>query len=71
LEIIFEHPRPAILKLLSGDRDFLPLISRAYKKGWETELWGFSSGISYKLAQTVSRVHELDLVFDQIGRYQN
>jgi len=71
LEIIFEHPRPAVLKLLSGDRDFAPLISRAYKKGWETELWGFSTSISHDLASMASRVHELDTVFDQIGRYEN
>ena len=71
LEIILEHPHPAVLKLLSGDRDFLPLIKRAYRKGWEAELWGFSSSISHELAEMVSRVHELDLVFDQIGRYEN
>jgi uncharacterized LabA/DUF88 family protein len=71
LEIIFEHPRAAVLKLLSADRAFSPLISRAYKKGWETELWGFSASISHELAQMVSRVHELDVVFDQIGRYEN
>jgi len=71
LEIILEHPRPAVLKLLSGDRDFVPLIKRAYRKGWESELWGFSSSISHELAEMVSRVHELDLVFDQIGKYEN
>jgi uncharacterized LabA/DUF88 family protein len=68
LEIIIGHPRPAVLKLLSGDRDFLPLIKRAYKRGWEMELWGFSSSISNDLAQTVSRVQLLDSVFDQIGK---
>ncbi|MDR2049974.1 MAG: NYN domain-containing protein [Treponema sp.] len=70
LEILYEHPRPAVLKLLSGDRDFIPLISRAYKKNWETELWGFSTSISNELSQTVSRVHLLDSVFDQIGKYE-
>ncbi|MHC6202132.1 NYN domain-containing protein [Breznakiellaceae bacterium SP9] len=68
LEIIFEHPNPAVLKLLSGDRDFVPLITRAYKKGWETELWGFNSSISHELSQIVSRVKTLDNVFDKIGR---
>jgi len=67
LEVIFEHPRPAVLKLLSGDRDFMPLITRAYKKGWETELWGFSVSISAGLSQAVSRVQLLDSVFPLIG----
>jgi uncharacterized LabA/DUF88 family protein len=69
LDIIYEHPQPAILKLLSGDRDFMPLITRAYKKGWEVELWGFSSSISWELSQTVTRVKLLDSVFDQIGHH--
>jgi uncharacterized LabA/DUF88 family protein len=71
LEILYEHPEPAILKLLSGDRDFIPLIKRAYKKGWETELWGFSASISIELSQTVSRVQLLDSVFDKIGNREN
>ncbi|MDR3237151.1 MAG: NYN domain-containing protein [Spirochaetia bacterium] len=71
LKVIYKHPRPAILKLLSGDRDFIPLIRSAYEEGWETELWGFSSSISNELAQTVSRVRLLDAVFDQIGKYES
>jgi hypothetical protein len=47
------------------------LISRAYKKGWETELWGFSTSISHELSQIVSRVQLLDAVFDQIGKYES
>jgi uncharacterized LabA/DUF88 family protein len=68
VEKIYEHPRPAVLKLLSGDRDFLPLIKRAYKRGWEMELWGFSDSISNELAQAVHRVKLLDSVFDNIGK---
>jgi uncharacterized LabA/DUF88 family protein len=68
LKILYKHPRPAILKLLSGDRDFLPLIRSAYEEGWETELWGFSVSISNELSQTVSRVQLLDSVFDHIGK---
>ncbi|MDR0731741.1 MAG: NYN domain-containing protein [Treponema sp.] len=71
LDILYEHPCPAIMKLLSGDRDFMPLIKRAYKKGWETELWGFSSSISNELSQAVSRVQLLDSMFDKIGKYEN
>jgi uncharacterized LabA/DUF88 family protein len=70
LEIVYEYPRPAILKLLSGDSDFIPLITRACKKGWETELWGFSSSISQDLANEVTRVKLLDNVFEKIGTYE-
>ncbi|MDR1905098.1 MAG: NYN domain-containing protein [Treponema sp.] len=71
LKIIYKHPKAAVLKLLSGDRDFLPLIRSAYEEGWEAELWGFSSGISNELSQSVSRVQLLDSLFDQIGKYES
>jgi uncharacterized LabA/DUF88 family protein len=64
----YDYKRPAILKLLSGDRDFLPLIQTAYREGWETELWGFRSSVSLELAQAVNRVKTLDEIFDQIGK---
>ena len=64
LKVVYKHPRPAVLKLLSGDRDFIPLIRNAYEEGWETELWGFSSSISNDLQQLVNRVILLDDVFD-------
>jgi len=70
LKVIYKHPRPAILKLLSGDRDFIPLIRNACEEGWETELWGFSDSISNELQQMVYRVVLLDQVFDSIGKYQ-
>jgi uncharacterized LabA/DUF88 family protein len=68
VEIICDHGKPAILKLLSGDRDFIPLITTAYRRDWETELWGFNASISVELSQAVSRVQLLDNVFDQIGK---
>ncbi|MDR2500193.1 MAG: NYN domain-containing protein [Treponema sp.] len=68
VESICDHKTPAILKLLSGDRDFLPLITTASRRGWETELWGFNISISVELSQAVSRVHLLDDVFDKIGK---
>ena len=70
LKVVYKHPRPAVLKLLSGDRDFIPLIRNAYEENWETELWGFSSSISDELQQMVNRVFLLDDVFDEIGKYQ-
>jgi hypothetical protein len=70
LKVILRHPHPAILKLLSGDRDFEPLLRTASEEKWETELWGFKSGLSTNLMQIVNRVKPLDDVFDQIGKYQ-
>ena len=71
LKVIYKHPRPAILKLLSGDRDFIPLIRNAYEENWETELWGFSGAISSELQQMVNRTYLLDDVFDKIGKNQD
>ena len=70
LKVIYKHPRPAVLKLLSGDRDFIPLIRNAYEEGWETELWGFSDSISNELQQMVHRVVLLDSIVDVIGKQQ-
>lgn len=63
---------PSILKLLSGDRDFMPLISFANNKGWITEMWAFSNAFNDggEMAQTVTRIKPLDNVFDKIGRYE-
>jgi len=71
LKVIYKHPEPAVLKLLSADRDFMPLIRSAYNEKWENELWGFSNSISNDLAQMVHRVLLLDDVFDTIGKYQS
>jgi uncharacterized LabA/DUF88 family protein len=69
-EIICTEP-PGILKLLSGDRDFLPLVNIAAKRGWETEMWAFSSAFTSHglMAQTVMRSKPLDEYFDKISRY--
>ena len=67
LKVIYKHANPAIMKLLSGDRDFIPLIQAAYEEKWENELWGFKSSISAEMAQMAHRVKPLDDVFDKIG----
>ncbi|MDR2041131.1 MAG: NYN domain-containing protein [Tannerella sp.] len=70
LKVIYKHPTPAVLKLLSGDRDFIPLLKAAYEEGWETELWGFGDSISPELSLMANRTYTLDRVFDRIGKYQ-
>lgn len=68
-EIICTQPAPAILKLLSGDRDFIPLINIASRRNWETEMWAFTNSFSYggQMAQSVTRIKPLDNVFNKIG----
>lgn len=59
----------AILKLLSGDRDFIPLINIANEQAWETEMWAFTNSFRDhgEMAQSVTRVCPLDDVFGEIG----
>lgn len=68
-EIICTQTQPAIFKLLSGDRDFIPLINIANKRGWETEMWAFSNSFTSggQMAQSVTRIRPLDAIFDKIG----
>ncbi|WP_297626496.1 NYN domain-containing protein [uncultured Rikenella sp.] len=71
-EIICTTTEPATLKLLSGDRDFIPLINLAIKRGWETEMWAFSNAFNEhgEMAQSVASVKPLDYFFSEIGRYE-
>lgn len=68
VELICTTP-PAVLKILSGDSDFLPLVQTAARRGWETEMWAFHS--SYRVvgsvATSVDRIQPLDVLFDEIG----
>lgn len=67
--VLFTEPTPGVLKVLSGDRDFIPLINMAVKRGWETEMWAFSSSFTSHgmMAQTVNRIKPLDTYFNVIG----
>jgi len=63
---------PAILKLLSGDRDFIPLIKIANKRNWQTEMWAFTSSFSFsgEMAQSVTHTKALDNIFSKIGKHE-
>ncbi|MBE6196917.1 MAG: NYN domain-containing protein [Rikenellaceae bacterium] len=67
--IIICKQEPAVLKLVSGDSDFKPLISLANDNGWETEMWAFRNAFKRdgELAKSVSRIQVLDNVFSEIG----
>lgn len=57
----------AILKVLSGDSDFMPLIDIANESGWETEMWAFSNSIGISsMATSVTRVETLDTHLSKI-----
>ena len=58
------------LAIVSGDRDFIPLVRIAQKRGWEVEMWAFSNAYSGtgQMAMTVNRVCPLDAVFGKIGK---
>lgn len=58
---------PAVLKILSGDADFKPLVDIANSQGWETEMWAFNSSISANMDTSVTRVKPLDTIFDKIS----
>lgn len=52
---------PAVLKVLSGDSDFLPLIEVANECGWETEIWAFTSALgSSSMPTSVMRIEPMD-----------
>jgi len=58
---------PAALKILSGDSDFEPLVEVANERGWETEIWAFSSALSSNsILSNVSRIEPLDSHIDEI-----
>ena len=58
---------PAILKVLSGDSDFIPLIECANDMNWETEIWAFSSSLgSGSLMNVATRIEVLDDNIDKI-----
>ena len=59
--------KPAVLKILSGDSDFMPLIDVANDLGWETEMWAFSSALSTgSMATSVSKIEPLDSHLNEI-----
>jgi uncharacterized LabA/DUF88 family protein len=69
-EIICSTPKPHILVIASGDRDFIPLVNVAHRKGWEVEMCAFSSAFSPsgEMASSVESVRALDADFLHIGK---
>jgi NYN domain len=61
-EIICSTSKPQILVIASGDRDFIPLVNVAHRRGWEVEMCAFTSAFSPtgEMATSVERVRALD-----------
>ncbi len=70
-EIICDQKTPGVVVLASGDRDFLPLVRLAQRRGWTVEMCSFSNAFapSGAMAMEANRVRQLDSAFDKIGRY--
>lgn len=69
-EIICTTSEIMDLAILSGDRDFLPLVSVAHRRGWAVEMWAFKNAYhpSGQMAMSVDRICPLDDVFLTIGQ---
>jgi len=69
VEIICTAPEPMTLIIASGDRDFIPLVRIAQKRGWSVEMAAFSTAFTGhgEMAMTVDQVRPLDDLFTQIG----
>lgn len=70
-EIICTASETMDLVILSGDRDFLPLVTMAQKRGWSVEMWAFKNSFNSagQMAVTVDAIKPLDDVFEKIGTY--
>jgi len=69
-EIICDQREPGVVVLASGDRDFLPLVRLAHRRGWTVEMCCFSNAFSPTgaMAMEADRVRQLDSAFEKIGR---
>jgi len=70
-EIICDADQPMDLAILSGDRDFVPLVTLAQRRKWSVEMWAFANSFnsSGEMAQTVDNIHPLDHHFGPIGKH--
>ncbi|MCJ8507944.1 NYN domain-containing protein [Rhizobium lemnae] len=62
-------PNTGVLVIASGDRDFIPLVNIAHKRGWTVEMAAFQSAFTDggEMATTVDMTRPLDGSLDLIG----
>ncbi|MCW0219349.1 MAG: NYN domain-containing protein [Prosthecobacter sp.] len=70
-EIICTAGEPMDLAILSGDRDFLPLVTMAQKHGWSVEMWAFKNSFNSvgQMATSVNIIKPMDDIFNQVGAH--
>lgn len=68
-EIVCTVSAPQYIAILSGDRDFIPLVSVAQRRCWSVEMWAFKNAFNPngEMAMTVDSIKPLDDVFPEIG----
>ena len=68
-EIICLSEEAMDLVIVSGDRDFIPLVGVAHRLKWEVEMAAFTSAYNPtgEMAMSVERIFPLDFVFSKIG----
>ncbi|MBD3350435.1 MAG: NYN domain-containing protein [Candidatus Lokiarchaeota archaeon] len=69
-EIVCTSNKPQYIAILSGDRDFIPLVNVAQKRGWSVEMWAFKNAFreNGQMAMTVDNICPLDDIFPEIGQ---
>jgi uncharacterized LabA/DUF88 family protein len=70
-EIIWSAPSAMDLIIVSGDRDFIPLVGAAHRKDWCVEMAAFTSAFNAagEMATSVEKITPLDALFSRIGRH--
>jgi uncharacterized LabA/DUF88 family protein len=70
-ELICDARRPGVLVVVSGDRDFIPLVRLAQRRGWTVEMAAFESAFSGhgEMATEVNIVRPLDAIFHRFSDY--
>lgn len=46
-DAIQEHKRPGIIVLVSGNRDYGPMLRQALLRNWTVEIWFWTKGMKY------------------------
>ena len=69
MEIIWSAPGAMGLIIVSGDRDFIPLVRAAHRRDWSVEMAAFASAFNAagEMAASVEKVTPLDAIFARIG----
>lgn len=62
-------PEKGVLVIGSGDRDFIPLVNIAHKRGWTVEMAAFASAFTAggEMATAVDKTRPLEGSLDLIG----